>query len=235
MRPPSAVTPLTLAAAQARAEAKAQLLLRLRARGFADLTLLRAIEGAPRENFVGPAYLDLALRDVAVPLPCGQTMEAPSALTQLISALAPRADSRILEIGAGSGYSAMALSLMAREVVTVDCFERLAQEARGRLEQLGARNVAVVWADGFEISPAFGLFDRILIYGALEALPPHIEGALGEGGILLAPRRAEGGACELLRYTRASGEGVRAENLGPWRAQNLLRGTFPSDEAMSRR
>ena len=83
--PTSAVPPLK--STQARAEAKAQLLLRLRARGIADLSLLRALEGAPHENFVGPAYLDLALRDVAVPLPCGQTMESPSALAHMLAAL----------------------------------------------------------------------------------------------------------------------------------------------------
>jgi protein-L-isoaspartate(D-aspartate) O-methyltransferase len=215
------------ARAAARAEAKAQLLLRLRARGIADLSLLRALEGAPRENFVGPAFLDLALRDVAVPLPCGQTIESPSALAGMIAALAPRADSRILEIGAGSGYSAMVLSLIGREVVSIDCFEQLARDARARLERLGARNVSVVWADGFEISPSFGLFDRIVVHGALDEVPPNIAGALGEGGVLVAPRRAPcAGACELLRHARASGEGIRAESLGPWRAQNLLRGLF---------
>jgi protein-L-isoaspartate(D-aspartate) O-methyltransferase len=226
--PSSAVPPLNLA--QARAEAKAQLLLRLRARGIADLSLLRALEGAPRENFVGPAYLDLALRDVAVPLPCGQTMESPSALAHMLAALAPRLDSRILEIGGGSGYSAMALSLLGREVVSVDCFEKLVREARGRLERLGARNVALVWADGFEISPSFGLFDRILVHGALDEVPPNIAGALAEGGVLVAPRRAPGdNACELIRYTRPSGEGLRAKTQGAWRAQNLLRGLFAAD------
>lgn len=229
MGPLSAASSVILASAQARAEAKAQLLLRLRAQGFADLPLLRALESAPRENFVGTAYIDLAMRDVAVPLAFGQTMEAPSALARMIAALAPRPDSRILEIGAGSGYSAKALSLLGREVVSLECFERLAQEARARLERLGARNVAVVWADGFDVSPSLGLFDRILIHGALDEVPPNLSGALGEGGVLVAPRRAAGGgACELIRQTRAGGEGVRTEVLGPWRAQNLLRGLFPN-------
>ena len=223
---PSAASSLMSASAQARAEAKAQLLLRLRAQGFADLALLRALENAPRENFVGPAYVDFALRDIAVPLPCGQTMEAPSALARVIAALAPRAGSRVLEIGAGSGYSAMALSLMAREVVSVDCFETLAQAARSRLERLGARNVAVVWADGFEIAPSFGLFDRVVVHGALDEIPPNILGALGEGGVLVAPRRRPSEGCVLVRHSRASGEGLTEENLGSWRAQDLLRGRF---------
>jgi protein-L-isoaspartate(D-aspartate) O-methyltransferase len=227
MRPPQGSSPFLLASAQARAEAKAQLLMRLRAGGHADLALLRAMEDAPRELFVGPAYADLALRDVAAPLPCGQTMEAPSALARLISALAPRPDSRVLEIGAGSGYSAKVLSHLAREVVSVDCFERLALEARARLERLGVANGSVVWADCHELTPAYGLFDRIIIRGALDEVPANLAGALGEGGVLVAPRmRAGDGACELVRYTRSPEGGVRVETLGAWRAQRLLRGQF---------
>lgn len=227
MRPPSAASTSVLASAQARAEAKAQLLLRLRARGYADLPLLRAIEAAPREDFVGPAYADLALRDVAVPLPCGQTMEAPSALARMIAALAPRPDSRILEIGAGSGYSAKVLSLLGREVVSVDCFERLTQEARARLERLGVLNVTVIWADCHEITSSYGLFDRILVHAAVDEIPPNIAGALGAGGVMVAPRiRAGGEGCELTRFVRATTEGIKSESLGPWRAQRLLRGTF---------
>lgn len=224
MAPPGPFPPFT---ASSRAEAKAQLLMRLRARGDMDLALLRALEAAPRENFVGPAFVDLALRDVAIPLPFGQTMELPSALAQMIAALDPRPGSRILEIGAGSGFSAKVLAMLGREVVSVDCFERLALDARARLERLGAANVAVVWADGYEISPSYGLFDRIIVHGALDDMPANIAGALAEGGILVAPRRRAGeGSCELARHVRTAGGALETSVLGPWRAQRLLRGLF---------
>ena len=43
-------------------------------------------------------------------------------------------------------------------------------------------NVNLVWGDGFDVSPALGLFDRILVHGALEAPPPPgISGRLGAG------------------------------------------------------
>jgi protein-L-isoaspartate(D-aspartate) O-methyltransferase len=218
---------LSAAAAQARAEAKAQLTLRLRAKGLRDLALLRALEYVPRENFAGAAYADLALRDVAIPLPCGQTLEAPSQLAQMLSLLAPQPTHRILEIGGGSGYSASVLSLLGRDVVSLECFELLAQEARGRLELLAIDNVNLLWADGFDISPSFGLFDRIIVHGALEAPPPNILGALGEGGVLVAPRKTTGAAlAELVRYRRAQGDRIEAELFGACRAQNLLRGLF---------
>jgi len=201
----------------------------LRAKGFRDLRLLRALESIPRENFVGAAHQELALRDVAIPLACGQTMEAPSVLAQMLTLLAPQSDQRILEVGAGSGYSAGVLSLIGREVVSLDCFERLAEEARGRLDHLKIANVHVVWGDGFDVSPAYGLFDRILVHGALEAPPPPgILGALGQGGVLVAVRKREG-AGELFRYSRTADAAIEAAAFGPCRAQTLLHGLFRRD------
>ena len=201
----------------------------MRAKGFRDLRLLRALESIPRENFVGAAHQELALRDVAIPLACGQTMEAPSVLAQMLTLLAPQSDQRILEVGAGSGYSAGVLSLIGREVVSLDCFERLAEEARGRLDHLKIANVHVVWGDGFDVSPAYGLFDRILVHGALEAPPPPgILGALGQGGVLVAVRKREG-AGELFRYSRTADAAIEAAAFGPCRAQTLLHGLFRRD------
>ncbi len=217
-------------AAQARAEAKAQLALRLRAKGLRDLALLRALENVPRENFAGAAYAGLASRDVAVPLPCGQTLEPPSQLAQMLTVLAPQPHHRILEIGSGSGYSTCVLSLLGRDVVGLECFQRLALEARGRLEFLSVRNVNLLWADGYDVSPSFGLFDRILVHGATAAPPANLLAALAEGGALVAPiTREEGCQAELVRYSRLKGERIDAEAFGPCRAQSLLRGLFRAD------
>ncbi len=222
--------PLNAPAGDARAEAKAQLQLRLRAKGFRDLALLRALETIPRENFAGAAYADMVLRDTAIPLPCGQTMEPPSSLAQMLTLLAPRPQHRILEIGAGSGYSAGVLSLLGREVVSVECFLVLAEAARARLELLGIRNVNLLWADAFDLSPGLGIFDRILVHGALAEPPHRFLGALGEGGILVTPRKSEGGAQgKLFRFRRAQGDHIEVDAFGACRAQNLLHGLFRGD------
>lgn len=214
-----------------RAEAKAHLMLRLRAKGLRDLALLRALENAPRENFVDAEFAEMALRDVAIPLACGQTMEPPSLLAQMLGLLAPQPHHRILEIGAGSGYSAGVLSQLGREVVAVECFLTLAEAARARLEFLGIRNVNLLWADGFDLSPSLGLFDRILVHGALTEPPHQLLGVLGEGGILVAPRKSEGGALgQLFRFSRPRGERIEAEAFGPVRAQNLLHGLFRGNQ-----
>lgn len=224
MAPPSAPP-------DSRDEAKAQLLLRLRAKGLRDLALLRALEHSPRENFVDPAFAEMALRDVAIPLPCGQTMEPPSLLAHMLSLLTPLPHHRVLEIGAGSGYSASVLSQLGREVVSAECFLVLAEAARARLEHLGVRNVNLLWADGLDLPASLGRFDRILVHGALTEPPHQLLGALGEGGLLVAPRKSPGAALgQLFRFSRPQGERVEAEAFGPVRAQNLVRGLFRGNQ-----
>src|SRR5258708_5532641 len=43
-------------------------MLRMRARGIQDLTLLRALERAPRALFMPQRYQDVAARDIALPI-----------------------------------------------------------------------------------------------------------------------------------------------------------------------
>lgn len=221
--------PFPSAAAQARAEARAlaaaQLLLRLRLKGFRELNLLRAMEVAPRENFVEAAQVEQALRDIALPLPCGQTVERPSELALALAALSVGPRMRVLEVGTGSGWSAAVLSGLVREVVSLECFDSLARSARERLERLKIGNVAVIWADGNEASPALGLFDRIIVHGAFEAPPRRLLGALGEGGALIGAV-GEHEKTRRLLYRRLPGDRIVTEPLGPCRAQALLRGLF---------
>jgi len=221
--------PFPSAAAQARVElrklAAARLLLSLRSKGFNDLALLRAMENAPREHFVGPTQVELALRDIALPLPCGQTIESPSEMALALAALKVGPHMRVLEVGTGSGWSAAVLAGMAASVVTLECFDSLAKSAREKLERLKIANVAALWADGHDISPELGLFDRIIVHAAMDAPPPHMLGALGEGGLLIAAR-AKGGRAERVLVRRAAGDRIETAILGPCRAQNLLHGLY---------
>ncbi len=153
--------------AAADAEGKAAFHLRLRARGVRDRDVLRAFELVPRHPFVPTRYAALAGRDVAVPLPCGQTMEAPSLVARMVEALDVRPGQRVLEIGTGSGHGAAVLAALGAQVRGLERVGRLAAEAQARLAALGLSSVAVVHADGLRAEP--GRFDRVLVHGALTA------------------------------------------------------------------
>jgi protein-L-isoaspartate(D-aspartate) O-methyltransferase len=200
------------------AEARMAFLLRLRARGIADVDLLRALESAPREAFAPFRYRDLALRDVAIPLPCGQTMPEPWLVARMIEALDVAPGRQVLEIGSGTGYATAILAQLAGAVLSLERFRSLAIEAQGRLASLGFANVEVVWADGLTLPARTGPFDRILVHGAPPS-PGVFASLLREDGVMVAGLRQERSSC-VMRYMRGedgsfSGEAICDGRLAP--------------------
>lgn len=94
--------------------------------------------------------------------------------------------SRLLEVGAGSGYAACVASHLAHSVHAVERHRELAQGARNTLSQLGRANVTIYHGDGAACVPR-GQFDRILISAAAERFPEPLLALLPAGGRLVAP------------------------------------------------
>src|SRR5689334_25388183 len=114
-----------------------QFLLELRRRGIADVAVLRALDEVPREHFVDTRFADAAYADQALPIACGQTISQPYVVAYMTEQLGVRAEHRVLEIGTGSGYQAAILSLLAHEVISIERYRTLAEEARERMRWLG--------------------------------------------------------------------------------------------------
>jgi len=193
----------------AEAERRARFLLEARALGFRDLSLLRAMERAPRALFLAQRYEDLAWRDLALPIPCGQSATPPYAVAAMIEALEPRPEHRVLEIGVGTGYSTALLAQCAGEVVGLERAEPLAAEAAARLRALGLDNVDLRWADGLAPPPLGGKFDRILVGALLPPLGGPIDALLAPGGrIVGAGKNMDGGQFIALRDARGERAGA---------------------------
>ncbi|HKH81027.1 MAG TPA: protein-L-isoaspartate(D-aspartate) O-methyltransferase [Methylovirgula sp.] len=212
-------------AASARAEEKAAFLLRLRASGIRDLDLLRALEKVPREMFVPHRLVDLARRDLALPIGCGQTLTEPSLVARMIEALALTRQHRVLEIGTGSGYATAILAEIAGEVVSIERFQTLAIAARLRLQRLGKTNATVIFADGLAMPAEAGPFDRILVHGSLDEVPPRLVDLLGEHGRLVMARPERGQPWRQTLIEVHAGQGLVAAELCACRLQALLPGT----------
>ncbi len=194
-------------------------MLRLRARGIDELRLLRALERAPRSLFMQQRYADIAARDIALPIGCGQTAPPPSIVAAMIQALDPGAGSRVLEIGTGTGYAAALLAQLSLEVVSLERCQTLALEASARLEAFGLANVRVVWADALAFDPGDGLYDRILVHALIEAPAPRLTRLLVEGGSLVAAVADDAsGEQRIVRLTRGPGGEIAASAHGAARA-----------------
>src|SRR6516164_4835867 len=197
--------------------------LALRRRGISDQAVLRAMDEAPREKFVGPDFTESAYADHALPIACGQTISQPFVVAYMTEQLEVVPQHRVLEIGTGSGYQAAILSRLAREVITVERYRTLAESARIRLMTLGYDNVEVRVGDGLAGIPDRAPFDRIIVTAAAESIPQSLVGELAEGGIMVLPLGPHSGSQQLVKLTKTS-TGSEQENLIGVRFVPLLPG-----------
>lgn len=159
----------------------------LRQAGIRDGAVLQAMNRVARECFVPEGYRDQAYADGPLPIAAGQTISQPFIVAYMVSALALEATDRVLEIGTGSGYEAAVLSLIAREVFSVEREAQLAQEARQRLAQLGYKNVQVHHGDGTLGWAAHAPYDGIVVSAGGPGVPPALRQQLAVKGRLIMP------------------------------------------------
>jgi protein-L-isoaspartate(D-aspartate) O-methyltransferase len=207
----------------AESEERAQFTLAMRARGINDLSLLRALERAPRALFMPPRFADISPRDIALPIGCGQTSPPPSIVAAMIAALDVKPTHRVCEIGTGTGYCAALLAQLANAIVTLERFQTLTVEATARIKAFGLRNVTVTWADGFEHHATGERYDRVLVHGLIEPPAEAFRRLIRPGGVLVAvvdgPERAEQ---HIVRLTDAAAGAGDAADMGPARAMRPL-------------
>jgi len=206
-----------------RDDARMEFLLSLRRRGIADQAVLRAMDEVPRGQFVEPDSADYAYADQALPIACGQTISQPYVVAYMTEQLAVRPHHRVLEVGTGSGYQAAVLSRLAREVLTIERYRTLAEQARGRLQALGYDNAEVLVGDGLSGVPAKAPFDRILVTAAAERVPQTLVDQLADDGILVLPLGSHHGSQHIVKLTKSQ-TGVVREDLIAVRFVPLLPG-----------
>jgi protein-L-isoaspartate(D-aspartate) O-methyltransferase len=197
--------------------------LLLRRRGIVDHAVLRAMDDVPREEFVEAGTRDEAYADAALPIACGQTISQPFVVAYMTEQLRLRPHHRVLEIGTGSGYQAAVLSHLAAEVLSVERFRTLADNARLRLRRLSRDNVEVLTADGFDLPDNLASFDRIMVTAAMEEVPERLAKRLSRDGILIAPIGPHGGVQVLTRIRRTV-DGFTSEGLLEVRFVPALKG-----------
>ncbi len=95
--------------------------------------------------------------------------------------------SRVLDVGAGSGYQTAVLAELAGEVFALERIAALEEQARERLERMGYDNVTVRLGDGSQGWPEHAPFDGIMVAAAAPEAPPPLLEQLAEGGRLVIP------------------------------------------------
>jgi protein-L-isoaspartate(D-aspartate) O-methyltransferase len=173
----------------------------IRDRGIRSPRVLEAMQSVERHLFVPVEQLGRAYADEPLPIGEGQTISQPFMVAAMADALSLEGHERVLEIGAGSGYQAAVISLLAPKVIAVETQPLLAASARERLGRLGYLQVRIERGDGSLGWPAEAPYEAILVTAAAPVVPPPLLEQLAEGGRLVIP---VGGADqqELLRIVK---------------------------------
>ncbi len=194
-------------------ELRSALIERLRP-AVKDERVLAAMARMPRHAFVPETSPPAAYGDQAMGIGHGQTISQPTVVGMMSAALDLRGNERVLEIGTGSGYQAAILSLLARDVYSIERLSPLAARARKALTQLGCANVHLQTGDGYKGWPERAPFDRILLTAAPEKVPRALFDQLAPDGILVAPVGAQGAVQRLERHRKHRDGRITVEDLG---------------------
>ena len=206
----------------------------LAARGLHDQSVLDAVNAVPREEFVPTDLVEFAYSDSPLPIAASQTISQPYIIALMTAALELKPDDRVLEVGAGSGYAAAVLSEIATDVYTIERHKILADTARSRLEQLGYRNIQVLFGDGTLGWPEHAPFDAIVVAAGGPDVPENLKKQLAIGGRLVIPVGSSLHTQKLLRVRRISENEYQEEDLGGVRFVPLIGAAGWEDEAAAK-
>ncbi len=170
-----------------------------------------ALEAVPREWFLPRAQVRHASRDAPLPIGHGQTNSQPTTVHRMLDLLEVREGDRVLDVGAGSGWTTALLAHLTGPTGTVTGVERVPE-----LVAVATANVAAAgrpWArvaaaePGILGLPADGPYDRILVSAQPARLPDELVAQLAPDGVLVIP---VGG--RMLRVRHAPGGPVVEEH-----------------------
>ena len=176
------------------------------ARGLRDQTVLNAVSAVLREKFIPTDLVEFAYSDSPLPIAASQTISQPYIVALMTAALELKPDERALEVGTGSGYAAAVLAEIAKEVYTIERHKILANTARKRLEELGYKNIQVLYGDGTLGWPEHAPFDAIVVAAGGPDVPETLKQQMAIGGRLVIPVGASLHAQRLVRVRRISEE-----------------------------
>ena len=151
-----------------------------------DPKVLDLLLRVKREDFVPAVYQSLAFVDMEIPLGHGEVMWAPKIEARALQAVQVKATDRALEIGTGSGYFTALLAAQAANVVTVELYADLRDEAEKRFHAHGLANIQTRQGDAARDWPGDGVFDVIVLTGSVPLPPEAYLKRLNPGGRLFA-------------------------------------------------
>ena len=179
---------------------RARMVQRLAVQGIRSPQVLAAMGTVERHRFVDSGLAGQAYEDTSLPIGLAQTISKPNVVARMAELLlaaqalqpvegaAPGARlGRVLEIGTGCGYQAAVLSLLVREVYSIERLRGLHDKACDNLRPFRLANVHLLFGDGMVGYAKGAPYAGIIAAAGGEAVPQAWCDQLAVGGRLVAP------------------------------------------------
>lgn len=178
-----------------------------------DQALLTFFRHLDRSYFIDTEAKAYAFTDRSLPIGHGQTISQPTLVVEMTRLLELTSESRVLEVGTGSGYQTAFLAEFAAQVYTIERIPELGEKARERLIKLGYDNITFRIGDGSEGWAEEAPFDRIIVTAGALILPPELVNQLADDGVMVIPV-GEPGNQQLVRLRKDRNGRITEEVLG---------------------
>lgn len=162
-------------------------------RGICDERVLQAFSEVSRAPFVPRKFRDMAQEDAPIRLGHKQTVSQPYIIALSLQALELKGHERVLDVGTGSGFQAVLLSRLAKEVYTIEIVSQLHMNARLPIEQHQQSQVVMKLGDGSMGWPERAPFDAIVVGSRAAKMPEPLVRQLAPNGRMVIPVGGESG------------------------------------------
>ena len=181
-------------------------------RGINNAATLAAMMKVPRHQFVPEDQMPYSYVDGPLSIGEGQTISQPFIVAYMTQCLDLKKDSKVLEIGTGSGYQAAVLAEITDTVYTVEIVEKLGLKARELLTGLGYTEIHFKIGDGYNGWEEHAPFDAIIVTAGAEEIPKPLVAQLAVGGRMIIPIGPHRGIRQLVQIDKTPSR-IKKKNL----------------------
>lgn len=162
-------------------------------RSITDKAVLEAVSKVPRHRFVPVGLWPYAYDDGPLSIGHNQTISQPYIVAYMTQVLKLDKQSRVLEVGTGSGYQTAILAEVCKAVYSIEVIKELGLRADALLNKLGYRNVTIRIGDGYNGWLQYAPYDAIIVTCAPSDIPEALIHQLAERGRMIIPYGKYGG------------------------------------------